>query len=245
MTVVRFTGGKVSVGVSVDSVRPVPGRELHDAYLEDIRRLTLGLVHSRDGSLYIGRLELLRFGQPKLMNNAVEWPIEGGIAARAAGGRFRIESAEGRLVASVEGYRPLLPLPLYAVTQLPVHRLITRLFLLRVRGREPAPGVPAVPDDRLRAAAVDLAFCASLAGLIGKRRKLRVLLGITAGYHLACWTISGRTLGGLVVGQWVVSIDGSRPSLGQSAVRLLAAPLAWIGSRTLHDEAAGTEVVVD
>jgi hypothetical protein len=245
MTVVRFKDGKVSVDISVDSARPVPGRHLRDAYLEDIRRLTLGLVHARDGSLYIGPLELLRFGPADVTSDAVEWPIEGGIAARAAGGRFRIQSGEGRLVASVEGYRPLLPLPLYAVTQLPVHRVITRLFLLRVRGREPAPGVPATPNDRLRAAAVDLAFCATVAGLIGKRRRLRVLLGLTAGYHLACWTMSGRTLGGLVVGQRVVSIDGSRPSLGQSAVRLLAAPLAWVGYRTLHDEIAGTEVVVD
>jgi uncharacterized RDD family membrane protein YckC len=131
------------------------------------------------------------------------------------------------------------------VTQLAVHRVITRLYLLRVRGREPAPGVSAGPDERLRAAAVDLAFCVTLAGLIGKRRKLRVLLGITAGYHLACWTISGRTLGGMVAGQRVVSIDGSRPTLGQSAVRLLASPLAWIGRRTVHDELAGTDVVVD
>jgi hypothetical protein len=245
MTVVRFADGAVSVDISVAGGPSVPGSRLRDTYLEDIHRLTLGLVQARGESLFMGPLELLRFGRARVANDAVEWPIEGGILARTAGGRFRIESTGGRLTASVEGYRPLLPLPLYAVTQLAVHRVITRLYLLRVRGREPAPGVSAGPDERLRAAAVDLAFCVTLAGLIGKRRKLRVLLGITAGYHLACWTISGRTLGGLVTGQRVVSVDGSRPTLGQSAVRLLATPLAWVGRRTVHDELAGTDVVVE
>jgi hypothetical protein len=245
MTVVRFADGAVSVDISVAGVGSVPGSRLRDTYLDDIRGLTLGLVQARGDSLFMGPVELLRFGRAGITRDSVEWPIEGGILARTAGGRFRIESIDGRLTASVEGYRPLLPLPLYAVTQLAVHRVITRLYLLRVRGREPAPGVSAGSDERLRAAAVDLAFCVTLAGLIGKRRRLRVLLGITAGYHLACWSISGRTLGGLVTGQRVVSIDGSRPTLGQSAVRLLAAPLAWVGRRTVHDEIAGTEVIID
>lgn len=245
MTVVRFIDGTVSIDISVAGAPSVPGSRLRDTYLEDIRRLTLGLVQGRGDSLFMGPVELLRFGRATITGDSVEWPIEGGILARTAGGRFRIASVDGRLTASVDGYRPLLPLPVYAVTQLAVHRIITRLYLLRVRGREPGAGVPAGPDERLRAAAVDLAFCVTLAGLIGRRRKLHVLLGITAGYHLACWTISGRTLGGLVTGQRVVSVDGSRPTLGQSAVRLLAAPLAWVGRRTVHDEIAGTDVVVD
>ena len=245
MTVVRFTDGLVSVDVSIARAHAVPGTRLRDAYLEDIRRLTLGLGWAKGDSLYLGPLELLRFGRPKVTRNAVEWPIEGGIAARRAGGTFRIESARGRLVASVEGYRPLLPLPLYAVTQLPVHRLITRLYLLRVRGREPAPGIPAERRDRLRAAAVDLAFCATLAGLTGRRRKLHVVLGVAAAYHVACWSISGRTLGGLVVRQRVVAVDGSRPSIGQSVVRLLASPIAWALRRPIHDEVAGTDVITD
>ena len=245
MTVLRFTDGQVSVDVSVAGARAVPGRRLHDAYLDDIGRLTLGVVHARGGSLYIGPLELLRFGQPKVTRSAVEWPIEGGIAARRGAGRFRIESAQGRLVASVEGYRPLLPLPLYAITQLPVHRMITRLYLLRVRGREPAPGVRAEQPDRMRAAAVDLAFCATLAGLTGRRRKLHVLLGVAAAYHVACWSISGRTLGGVVVRERVVAVDGSTPSLGQAVIRLLASPIAWALQHPVHDEVAGTDVIVE
>jgi len=243
MTVVRFTDGKVLVGVAVEGSRSVPGQVLRDAYLEEVARLTLGLFRIRDGSVYLGPLELMRFGPASVTRDAVEWPIEGGILARGAGGRWRIESAGGRLEATVEGYRPSLPLPLYAVTQLPVHRLFTRLFLLRVRGRDPAPGIPAAPDDRLRAAAIDLAFCATLAGLMGTRRNPRVLLGVVAGYHIACWTISGRTLGGVVMKQRVVSIDGSRPTLEQSILRVLLSPLVLVGRRIVRDELAGTDVV--
>src|ERR1700693_38343 len=164
MTVVRFADGAVSVDISVADAPSVPGSRLRDTYLEDIHRLTLGLVRARGDSLFMGPFELLRFGRARVASDAGEWPIEGGVLARGAGGRFRIESTGGRLSASVEGYRPLLPLPLSAVTQLSVHRVITRLSLLRVRGREPAPGVSAGPDERLRAAAVDLAFCVTLAG---------------------------------------------------------------------------------
>ena len=245
MTVLRVADGKVSVDVVVEGAASVPGQVLRDAYLEEIPRLAFGLVRTKDGSLWIGPFELLRFGRATVTPDAVEWPIEGGLLAREAGGRWRIESRVGRLDAFVEGYRPSLPLPLYAVTQLPIHRLLTRLFLLRVRGRTPAPGTPARPAARLQAAAVDVAFCAALAGLTGNRRKLPVLLGITAAYHLACWTISGRTLGGSMTGLRVVSVDGSRPTLEQSVLRLVASPLALIGRRTGHDELAGTDVVLD
>ena len=71
-----------------------------------------------------------------------------------------------------------------------------------------------------------------------------MLLGIAAAYHIACWSTSGRTLGGLVVGQRVVAVDGSRPTVLQSVVRLLALPLAWITRRPIHDELAGTDVIV-
>jgi uncharacterized RDD family membrane protein YckC len=105
--------------------------------------------------------------------------------------------------------------------------------------------VPAGQNDRLSAAAVDLAFCATLAGITGRRRKLSVLLGVAAAYHVACWSISGRTLGGLVMRERVVAVDGSMPSVGQSIVRLIAIPIAWALGRPIHDEVAGTEVIVD
>jgi hypothetical protein len=245
MRVVHVKDGEVSTQDSVAITRKVTGSELRDGYLHDIQDVTLGLVRARGNSLYLGPLELLRFGAAAVTASAVEWPIVGGITAREAGGTFRIEAAGGRLVAAVEGYRPRLPLPIYALSQLQVHHLLTRLYLLRVRGREPAPGPMAAPRDRRRAAAVDVAFCFTLAGLAGRRRRLPVLLGIAAAYHVACWSTSGRTLGGLVAGQRVVAVDGSRPTVTQSAVRLLALPLSWVSGRAVHDELAGTEVIAD
>jgi hypothetical protein len=244
MTVVHVNDGEVSTQDSVAISQKPTGRELRDGYLHDIQDLTLGLVRARGSSLYLGPVEMLRFGPATVTATAVEWPIEGGITARAPGGSFRIEAAGGRLTASVDGYRPRLPLSVYALSQLPIHRLLTRLYLLRVHGREPAPGVAAARQDRLRSAAVDVAFCLTLAGIVGRRRRLSTLLGITAAYHIACWSTSGRTLGGLVTRQRVVAIDGSRPTVMQSAFRLLTLPLAWVARRPIHDELAGTEVIV-
>jgi len=70
-------------------------------------------------------------------------------------------------------------------------------------------------------------------------------VGITAGYHIACWTISGRTIGGALTRQRVVAVDGSRVSVGQAVIRLLALPFAVARVRALHDEIAGTEVISD
>jgi RDD family len=244
MTVVHVKDGEVSTQDSVAVAHELTGRELRDGYLHGIQDLTFGLVRARGNSLYVGPVELLRFGPATVTSAAVEWPIEGGITAREPGGSFRIEAMGGRVTASVDGFRPRLPLPLYAMSQLPVHQLLTRLYLLRVRGREPAPGVPAAPKDRIRAAAVDIAFCLTLAGLAGRRRRLPALLGIAAAYHIACWSTSGHTLGGLVTRQRVVALDGSRPTVMQSAYRLLALPLAWVARRPIHDELAGTDVIV-
>ncbi len=245
MTVLRVTGGRVSVEDSVSITRAMTGEHLREAYLQDVSKLTLGLVRIRGTSVFVGPIEVLRFGLPNVTRNSVSWPIEGGLAAGSPGGRWRIEANDGRVVATVEDYRPRLPLPLYAISQLLIHHLVIRLHLLRLHGREPEPGIPASRDDRLRAAAVDIAFCATLAGFTGRRRKLHVLLGITAAYHVACWSSSGRTLGGMVMRQRVVAIDGSEPSIGQSVVRLFALPIAWALRRPVHDEAAGTEVIVD
>jgi hypothetical protein len=242
---VRTADGEVALEDSVAVAAPATGRALHDGFVDGIRVLTLGLIRMRDESLYLGPLELLRFGRADVSTSAVDWAIEGGLLTRRPGGHFRIAAGGGRLVASVVGYRPRLPLPLYAVTQLPVHHLLTRLHLLRVRGREPGPGVPATAADRRQAAAIDIAFCAALAALTGRRRRLRVLLGIAVAYHVTCWTAGGRTLGGSVMRQRVVAVDGSKLSFGQAVVRLVALPVAWARGRPLHDELAGTEVVVD
>jgi hypothetical protein len=245
MTVLRVTDGKVSIEDSVAIPRATTGGELRDVYLEDIQKLTFGLVRVRGSGLYLGPLEMLRFGEARVTRHAVEWPIEGGLVARAAGGRFRIEAEEGRLVALVEGYRPRLPLPLYMVTQLPVHYLLIRLHLLRVRGREPLPGVPAGAQDRMRAAMVDLALCVALTGLISRRPRARALLGVAATYHVTCWSTSGRTLGGFVMRQRVVAVDGSRATVWQSLVRFVALPIGWARGRPIQDDAAGTTVVKD
>jgi hypothetical protein len=205
--------------------------------------LTLGLVRARGDTLWLGPIELFRFGGPTVTDSAVEWPIDGGLMVGSPGGRWRISRSGGRVVASLEGYRPLLPRPIYQCTQLPIHHLMTRLYLLHIRGREHMPGVPAKTLERRKAAAVDVAFCLTLARLFGRRRRARLLLGIAAGYHVACWSISGQTLGGLVMRQRVVAVDGSRLTPMQSLARLAALPVSWVLRRPVHDEYAGTEVI--
>lgn len=245
MTVVRVNDGKLSIEDSIAIARDATGSELRDSYVEDIHKLTAGLIRLSGSVLSAGPLELLRFGTARVTRHAVEWPIEGGLLAREPGGRLRFEAKGGRLVASVDGYRPRLPLPIYRVTQLPVHYLFMRLHLLRVRGREPLPGVVAGAQDRMRAAMVDLAVCVALTGLISRRPRFRALLGVAAAYHVTCWSISGRTLGGLVMRQRVVAVDGSRPTLGQSLVRFVGLPFGWARGRAVHDELACTEVIND
>jgi RDD family len=190
----------------------------------------------------LGPFELLRFGTPKVSKYQVSWPIESGLAAGAPGGTFRVRSGGGRLLATLEGYRPRVPPLVYMATQLPVHHLLTRLYLLRVRGRLPAPGAAALPRDRFRAGTVDLAFCLTLAGLTGRRRPGR-LLAIAAAYHVVCWSLGGRTLGGLVTRQRVVAVDGSRLTPAQSLLRLAVLPASWFTGRPIHDEVAATEVI--
>lgn len=239
----KWVDGQVWTEDSVEAPRPATGRQLRDSFLPGISALTLGLVRADKASLGFGPVELLRFGVAKVSGGAAEWPIDGGLLARAPGGSWRLENVDGSLVASVHGYRPQLPAPVYRLIQLPVHHLLTRLFLLRLRGRDPAPGAEAASADRMRAAAIDVAFCATLAGLLGKRRSVRTILGIALAYHVACWSLSGKTLGGLVMNQRVVAIDGSRLTPTQSLLRFLALPLGWIRGRPDHDEIACTDVI--
>jgi len=235
----------VSLEDSVASSRPVTGRELRESFYLDIPRLTLGLVSTRGSSLFLGPLELIRFGPAKTTRSNVELPIESGMLVGDRGGRFRIEAGKGRLTASVEGYRPRLPRPLYVLTQLPFHHTVMRLHLLRERGRQPAPGMPVPPARRAAGAAIDIGLFAVVAVAAGRRRRLAALAVIAAGYHIFCWSISGRTVGGMITGQRVVSVDGSRVSPGQALVRLVALPMAALRLRAVHDEFAATEVVSD
>lgn len=239
----RWVDGRVEIDDSVAMPNAMTGKSLESAFWSDIHALTLGLIRGEENTLRLGPLQLIRFGRPKVTRSSVQWPIEGGLLARAPGGRLRIELLNGLLISSVDGYRPMLPRFLYVLTQLPIHHLWTRLHLLRWRGRQPAPGRPADPSRRLAAAAIDAALCLTLAIAIGRRRRIPTLLGIAAGYHLACWTISGRTLGGAVMNQRVLAVDGSKVSVGQAVVRLALLPLAAVRMRNVHDEIAGTDVI--
>ncbi len=244
MGVVSWDGGTVSAVASIEVGRRFSGAALRSAYADALRAITFGLVRLEDDTVRIGPIDLLRFGRPAVTDHAVEWTVEGGLLARAPGGTWRIESAPGHVDAAVRGFRPFLAQPLYELTHLHVHQLFTRLFLLRLRAAEPVPMQLATRDERLRSAAVDVALCLALARLTGRRRPRRVL-AIAVAYHVACWSISGRTLGGLVTNQRVVSIDGSRLTVMQSLYRLALVPLSWITRQPVHDERSGTTVIED
>ncbi|HKF74635.1 MAG TPA: RDD family protein [Candidatus Dormibacteraeota bacterium] len=222
---------------------PPPPDRLRDAFFDRVSGLTLGAVRAERWRLRLGPLTLLAFDEPAFDGAGWAWPIAGGLLARSPGGVLRFGWRDGLLVGAVDGYRPSLPRPLYRLTQAHVHRLVTRRFLLLLRGRTPAPGVPAGPAPRLVAAAVDVVLCAAATAALRPRRRLLAFGVLAAAYHVACWSMAGRTAGGLVVGQRLVSVDGSRVTLGQALVRLVALPLAARTGRAMHDEAAGTEVV--
>ena len=227
---------------SIAAGGPLSGAKLRDAYAEAVPALTFGLVAFRDNAVMVGPITLLRLGQPVVTRTAVEWPIEGGLLAGARGGTWRIHAAGGHVDATVTAFRPSLPRPLYTLTHLQVHELFTRLFLLRLHGRDPDLGIAPPAEDRIRAASVDVAFCLTLARLTGRRRVTRTL-AVAAAYHVVCWSLWGRTLGGLVLRQRVIASDGSRATPQQSALRLALLPLSWLSRRPLHDEVAQTEVI--
>ena len=84
------------------------GATLRDTYYDAVRSLTFGLASVRGDSVVVGPVTLLRFGTPKVTRNAVDWPIEGGLLAGAAGGRWRLQASAGRVEATVTGYEPRL-----------------------------------------------------------------------------------------------------------------------------------------
>lgn len=241
----RWVDGGVLVEDKVRAPRPLSGEALRSSYFDTTATFTLGLVRFRDGALRLGPWELLRFGPPATDPRGVIWPIQGGLLAAGPGGRFEVSWRDGHLAAKVDGYRPALPPAMYALTQLPVHHALMRLQLLRIRGRLPSAGVPADVSSRVAAAAIDAAVCAGITLALARRRRLKALVAIAAGYHMAAWSASGRTLGGAIMRQRVVAVDASRPSLTQAALRLALLPLAALRMRAVHDEIAGTDVIAE
>lgn len=206
----------VTLADSVDAPARPPEGMLAAAFLPLTSALTLGFVRARADRFTLGPLELLRFGPPEAIAGGVRWPIRGGLLAAGPGGHVGFDWREGRLEGWLRGYRPAIPSPLYELTQLPVHRLVTRLFLLHVRGRDPLPGPAATHRARRVAAVIDLGICVALG-----RRRLRRTVAVAAGYQLLCRALGGRTLGERVLGLVVVSVDGSPPTAGQALARLL------------------------
>jgi hypothetical protein len=241
----RWVDGRVWVEDAVASPRAPTVERLRNGFMRGTADMTLGIVQARDHSLVAGPLELLRFGDPQTTAGGVSWAIEGGVLAAEPGGRLSVSIDDTRIVARVEGYRPALPRGVYQLTQLPLHHALVRLVLLRLRGRRPAPGVPADVSSRLAAGAIDVAICGALTLLLARRRRVRAFVALTAGYHVAAWSVSGRTIGGALFRQRVVAVDGSRPTPVQALLRLIALPFAGIRFRAIHDEVAGTEVVAE
>jgi hypothetical protein len=232
--------GNVATVDVEDSVRtrvaPSPER-LRDFYFDATERITLGLVRHRDNSLRLGPLPLISFGEPVRTANGWRFPISGGLLARP-GGELRIDTSGGVTTVALSGYRPSLPLPIYRATQYLVHHLVTRLALLQLRGRVPVEGPPATPAARLAAGAIDAGVCLVLARGWPRRAIL-----IAAVYHVGCWSFGGLTIGGLLLRQRVVAIDGRPVTPGQAVLRLATLPLSLLRLRALHDEIAGTDVV--
>src|SRR5215471_985829 len=223
---------------------------LRDAFFDDIRRLTLGLVRGDRWRLRLGPVTLLAFGEPTLEAGIWTWRITGGWLARHPGGSLGYGWRDGQLVGTVSGYQPLLPRPLYLASQKPVHRLVTRRFLLQLRGRTPSPGVPAGPVQRMASAAVDLLLCGAMTVLVGPCRRRRsfarglvAAAAITAVYHVGCWSLGGRTVGARLTGQRLVAVDGSPVATWQALLRLAVWPVAALRRRAVHDGLAATEIV--
>jgi RDD family len=231
------TEDRVGSPVEPDSDR------LRDSFFRAIRALTLGFVRGERWRISLGPVTLHEFGEPESTQYGWRWRIGRGLLGARPGGTLSYEWREGELMATVDGYWPALPRRLYRATQLPLHHLVTRLFLLQLRGRVPPPGIPGGPAQRLSAAALDVVLCGAAALLVPRRRRLKAFPILAVGYHLAAWSLTGTTLGGRVLGLRVVSIDGGPVSPTQAVVRLLALPASLVRFQALHDRVALTEVV--
>jgi hypothetical protein len=116
---------------------PVPAPLLRDAYFAWLRWLTFGLIHGRHWAVCLGPLTLLSFAPPVATADGWAWPITGGLLARAPGGCLTIAWREGALIATVDGYHPRLPRPLYEAFQERVHHAVMSRFLRRLRDTPP------------------------------------------------------------------------------------------------------------
>jgi hypothetical protein len=153
----------MSTGVEqrVDLARPVVESSeggalaLADAYWDEIRRLTLGLVRARAAESgvelsLLGFVALLRFGTPVTTADAAlvqcRFPITGGLLAKRSGGSLAIRqrvASPSELAVVVEGYSPRLDSGrerggirtfAYHGLQERVHELIGRRYLERMAG---------------------------------------------------------------------------------------------------------------
>lgn len=130
--------------------------ELVEAYWDEIRRITLGLVRARatTGSAelaLVGAVSLFRFGAPEVSATAdrveCRFPIVGGVLAKRSGGSLTIAQRAGpspELVVTVEDYAPRLDSGrprgglrtlAYRHLQQPVHAAIGRRYLDRMAAR--------------------------------------------------------------------------------------------------------------
>jgi hypothetical protein len=221
----------------VASPAPPDQARIREGFTREVSRLTFGVIRGRPDGFYVGPVPLIKLGPPEdLDGRGVRWPITGGLLVRRPGGTVGFSWGEGQLRGSVTGYAPSLPRRVYDITQRRVHSEITRLYLLKTRGRQPLPGPIAPPSRRLGAVAIDLGLCWLIA-----RGRARRFVGVAAGYHLVAWAIARRTAGGALLDERLVSIDGSEVTIGQAIARLLLLPLG----PSRQDEVAGTAVIDD
>jgi hypothetical protein len=123
---------------------------LAHGYLRSLDALPMLSLALHPGGACVGpsfaprRLALLRFAPPYLAasrgGRELRYPIVGGLMARAPGGHLAVgaapEGARARVWIDVVAFRPRLGLgPLYVLTQVQVHRLVTTAYLRRAVGQ--------------------------------------------------------------------------------------------------------------